>query len=390
MVGHRQAVQNEVVAKHMQRFFRHSYIRRLPPEEVAAAYGRAMWSRRKAAVVDEPKFRSERFTVALATDHSGAYFESITKRATLISDTLLLSHTPSAPFRSLGLQNELTPRVSGRDRCGYNLAAELLSSNISPNYVFDPGDYIHQLPLRQELYGMHCPSLKHLGEWILNAEPLLKAGLSWYLPCYATGIASGVFETVVRLNEEHLGTSQPHPGVDYLIRDRRAVDASGANPLKSRLVRPVLTIELPFVDGVDLRDFSDITTQEFACYAAFRDFLRLTFNDVDDALDDVQSERELVKCGLQIMDGIRAIQSEMVKVKRKRAVAASGAVIGTVGAVLVAVYGPAMQAAIATVGASGGLWGVIHAVTENSVQTLRTNKWYYVWVLARKHNSHVM
>lgn len=73
------------------------------------------------------------------------------------------------------------------------------------------------------------------------------------------------------------------------------MDASGASPLKSSLVRPVLTVGLPFVDGVDLRDFSEITTQEFASYTAFRDFLPLTFLELDTALNDVQSERELVK-----------------------------------------------------------------------------------------------
>jgi hypothetical protein len=49
-----------------------------------------------------------------------------------------------------------------------------------------------------------------------------------------------------------------------------------------------------------------------------------------------------------------------------------------------------MQAAIAAAGASGGLWGIIHAATENSIRTLRSNKWYYVWVLAKKHNPHVI
>jgi hypothetical protein len=65
--------------------------------------------------------------------------------------------------------------------------------------------------------------------------------------------------------------------IDYLIRDGRAVDASGAEPLKSQVVRPILSIELPFIDGVSLRDFSKITIEEFGGHCAFRDFFGRAF-----------------------------------------------------------------------------------------------------------------
>jgi hypothetical protein len=394
MFGRRQVVQNEVVAQHMRRFFRFSRLQHMLPDDVAKTYGRKLWSRREAGVVDEQKFMSERFTVALATDESGTNFEAITKRVTLVSDTLVLSHTNSENFHFLGMQENYTKSAaSPRQRAESNLMGAV-------DLATQPGAFRHDIEalptlsdmmsLNQKWYGMYCPDLTQLGKWILGAEPLLRAGLVWYLPCYATGLASGEARWNGPLGTGHLKSHQPYPGIDYLIKGRRAVDASGANPVKSRLVRPVLTVDLPFVDGVSLRDFSDITTQEFDSYVAFRDFLRLTFNEMDDAMDDVQSERELVKHGLQIKQEVRAVQSEMMKVKRKRAMAASGAAVGTVGAILVAVYGPAMQAAIATVGAGGSLWGIIHAATENSIKTLRDDKWYYVWVLARKHNPRII
>lgn len=80
----------------------------------------------------------------------------------------------------------------------------------------------------------------------------------------------------------------------------------------------------------------------------------------------------------------------METAQRKRAVAVTGPVIGSVGAILVAVYGPALAAAVETIGATGGVWGVIHAVTENSTRALREDKWYYVWALAKKSNIHVI
>lgn len=151
----------------------------------------------------------------------------------------------------------------------------------------------------------------------------------------------------------------------------------------------MLEVDLPFVDGISLQDFSKITIGEFASYSAFRDFLRQTFPDMDTALNAVQSERELLKLSLQIKDHVRSVRSKMEKARRKRAVSVTGAVIRSVGALLLAVYGPALATAVATIGASGGVWGIIHAASENSTHALRQDKWYYVWALAKKSNLHV-
>lgn len=57
------------------------------------------------------------------------------------------------------------------------------------------------------------------------------------------------------------------------VEDGRIVDASGIEPLKSKVVRPIPRIDLPFIDGVNLREFSQITVNEFNPYSGFRDFL---------------------------------------------------------------------------------------------------------------------
>ncbi|MBV2363887.1 hypothetical protein ACFPZ0_22520 [Streptomonospora nanhaiensis] len=35
---------------------------------------------------------------------------------------------------------------------------------------------------------------------------------------------------------------------------------------------------------------------------------------------------------------------------------------------------------------AGGIWGVIQGAAENSPRQLREDRWYYVWVLARRSN----
>lgn len=350
-----------------------------------------MWSEWNSTVVDERKLTRGRFNVALTADGSVGEFERITKRAALVSDTLLLSHDGAGLFHELGRisHDETLPRLSERRE-------RWLAENPEDGGFMQtptPDD-----PIREVWYGMNCPKLRGLGRWILDSEQLLKSGLAWYLPSYTTGEREGV-RSDLRLNYgsnryELIGPlyrlEERRRRSALLVRDGRAVESSGVEPVKSHLVRHVLSVELPFIEGVDLRTFSEVTTQEFASYSAFRDFLRIRFLELDESLNSIQSDREILKLGLEIKDEIRSVRSEMNMARRKRAVAVTGAGIGSVSAVLVAVYGPAFQEALAAVGASGGLWGVLHAATDNGVRDLRENKWYYVWALAQKSNTHVI
>lgn len=349
-----QVTQNKVVARRMRRFFQQLPAGLDEPSAIAAEYGRHLWDSGAHSLVDEKKLSRSRFYVGLSVEDTG--LTEFTKRAALISDTLLLSHEGQSEFHELG-----------------SYATHAVSSDLADAFspiVTDP------FTLR---YGMNCPSLDALGRWIRDAEPLLKAGLVWYLPSYSTIGRGGP------------GTPRPVEAIDYLIRDGRVIDASGGEPVKSRLVRPICRMDLPFVDGVGLADFSRITVEEMASYAAFRDFLRLSLLNIDDALNDTQSDRELVKIGLEIADQVRSVRSEMKRVRGQRAVAASGAVVASVSATLVAVYGPALQWVVGVIGgATPGLWGLLQARGDNSTRPLREDKWHYVWTLSKKSDQGIL
>lgn len=383
MFRRKQVAQNEIIACHMRKFFRTLRgKRRRNPEIVARRYGQFLWDNAHQRLMLEEKLSGSRFCVGLSIGDSRQEFGDITKRAILISDTLLLSHQQTETYHDIADNKNpnLWPPASVPMSTGQIEFSQFNLKEILHGHAEWDGHHL------EETYGIYCPSLDELGRWILDAEPLLKAGLVWYLPKY--GIAPYETRDGVRepLDKDKIA---PAAAIDYLIRDGRAVDASGTTPIKSQLVRPVLEVDLPFVDGVSLQDFGKITIGEFASYSAFRDFLRQTFLDMDTALNAVQSERELVKLSLQIKDHVRSVRSEMETARRKGAVSVTGAVIGSVGALLVAVYGPALAEAVAIIGASGGVWGIIHAASENSTHALRQDKWYYVWALAGKSNIHV-
>ncbi|MGW3382016.1 hypothetical protein ACWDCO_17755 [Streptomyces albogriseolus] len=340
----RRQVQNKDVARTMRRFFSALSSReRKNPEQVAVQYAKHMWGNVSGELMGKKKLTRSRYYVGISADTVG--FEDVTKRVVLVTDTLLLSGDWNGSFY----------RVSYAERLERPTAAAAVSFGLSEFQdaaaaasLLNEYDYRQRASYPTEITGFHSPDLAALGRWLLESEPLLKAGLAWYLPNYskqAGQVVDGVEDMASYRRSEQVAC------IDYLIRDGRAVDASGAHPIKSRIVRPILEIELPFIDGVGLKDFSDITVSEFNSYADFRTFLRKALLELDDAVNAVQSEQALMRIAADIEQQLHGMKAQMTTVRRRRAVAVSGAGVGTVGAVLTAVYGPAMEEAFKLIAA---------------------------------------
>lgn len=336
------------------------------PVRLAEMYCRYLWNERSESLKDAKRLSTSRYYLGLSVQDYG--LSELTKRSALISDTLLLTHDGSGVTRSvidsnLAFQN---PRRWLRQAGRHLARAERRERWNLPRRPFET------------TVEVICPEWDAFGNWIADAEPLLRAGLAWYLPRYQ------LLDQHVRPGEREVR----HPeAIDYLIRDGRVVDASGATPVKSQLVRPILELELPFLTGVSMRDFSRITIEEFASYCAFRDYVRNVLLSLDDSLNAVQSERELARIEIAMRDQVRAVKSNIDRVRRTRAVSATGVAVGSVTTLLAAVYGPALEQAIQILGvasAGGGVWSYLNVATQNSKKTLTEDKWYYVWILSKK------
>lgn len=83
-------------------FFRALKRQNRNPEAVAECYGRFLWDEKARSLIDEKVLSRSRFYVGLSTGNSSQDFERITKRAALISDTLLLSHDWTGEYHKLG------------------------------------------------------------------------------------------------------------------------------------------------------------------------------------------------------------------------------------------------------------------------------------------------
>jgi hypothetical protein len=333
-----------------------------------------------------PKLAKAPYHVGLET--SGDEFNDLTKRAILVSDTLLLSHGIQGPYRRIswtshGRANRGEPHVDAYDG---------IESWTRPLAVSEPnlgaGPFGMNFPASYETeVGFYCPSLKELGTWLLTSEPLQRAGLAWYFPAYRSRyVDRGGSAPWGPSNPPTVSGPREYSAIDFLVTGGRAVDLAEIKPIKSRLVRPILEVDLPVLEGVSLRDFASITINEFDSYSAFRDSLRKRLLNLDTALDDVQSGVAIANIGIEIRDGVRQVEAQMQQLRRRRAVSVTGAGVGSVAGVLVAVYGPALAAVVSALGVGGmGVWQALQASAETNLKALRKNEWYYVWAISRRN-----
>ncbi|MEL5957121.1 hypothetical protein AADR41_20495 [Streptomyces sp. CLV115] len=381
MRSHRKAIQNPIVAKHMNRFFKGVTVHeRKDPSLMAKAYARHLFHERRRELVDDKKLSHSPFYVGLGVSEGG--FERLTKRSLLVSDTLLLAHHGPGSVHELV---QIPPRIDPIER----IFAPRRSTSFDPQ----TGITVTEWPDRLALV---CDNIFTLGQWLTNSEPLLRSGLVWYLPKYSIQSERSVIHAspgdVSRTDSQ---ASPVRTALDFLVRDGRVieeVEGSGNGPVQSRVVRPILQMDLPFIDGVSMATASRITVEQFGSYRAAKRFLQQSIADLDGAVQSDHMEHELRKIGNQLEDEIRRVQSQMNIARRKRAISVTGAVIGTVGAVLVAVYGPAMTAALPLIGAAGagGVWEIIRNTAENSPRTLRDDQWYYMWLMAKNSNTYTI
>ncbi|MFJ9591097.1 hypothetical protein [Streptomyces acidicola] len=305
------------------------------------------------------------YYVGLSSDMGS--FTHVTKRVVLVADTMLLSDHGIGAVHELGerresYRNEYNPEMGQAGQIRYTTWR----------------------------YGMVTKGLAELGQWLLEAEPLLRSGLVWYGPVFVEG-DSGVTHSIglrcVTNTQAGALPSFSDRSIDFLVEHGRAVDLSRAKPLASRVVRPILEIDLPFINGLSLSDFAQVTAEEFDSHRQYRDFMRSRLLELDDALEAVDSQVALERVALAIRDEMNAATAEMSGAARSRALSRSGAVLGTTSAVLAAVRPEALQGALAfsaTIAAGAtGLWPTIQAFADIKPKRTR-GKWHYVWVLQKK------
>ncbi|MFJ9683564.1 hypothetical protein ACIRP2_36840 [Streptomyces sp. NPDC101194] len=329
-------------------------------QDVALKYGRTLKPHYESLLSAKAASTSP-YYVGLSSEMGS--FTDVTKRVTLVADTMLLSDHGVGAVHELGVSQE-------------NIAYSLTDQRMP-----DQG------AMFSRRVGMVTRDLAELGQWLLDTEPLLRRGLVWYGPVFTEGSLGTTSTVRPDLLNERVGPlpSFSDRSIDFVVEHGRAVDLSTAKPVASRVVRPILEIDLPFLDGLSLSDFAHVTSEEFDSYRQYRTFMRSRLLELDDALEAVDSQLAVERVALAIQDELNAATAEMHSATRTRAL--SQAVLGTTTAVLTAVQPEALQGTLAisaTITAGvGSLWPVIEAFADTKPKR-KHGKWHYVWVLQKK------
>ncbi len=343
-----QGAANQVAQLHESFFEDLTKEERAAPSATAMKYALAVYGDGSRPLADAKQKDRSRFYIGLNVDP--LEFVAITKKAILVSDTLMLSQDSTGEYVKLGEYTEA-------------------------HRIADGASYGVPITHHAE-YGMRCTDLEGLGRWILDSEQLMKAGLLWFLPPYVRSTSSGTLGWTTQ--------SSFRSPVDYLVKDRRAVDASGATPVKSKVIRPILEMEIPYIDGVSLRDFSKITTNEFDSYSAFKNHLRQKLLEMDDAIENTQSATRLAALEEEIKGGVAEVDAKMGVASRARWWASSGATLCTVTVALTAVQDPKLLPLVAATGMSNqGIGNLYERYRETRRKQFRGEKWYYMWTIMK-------
>ncbi|OVZ99236.1 hypothetical protein B9W62_39360 [Streptomyces sp. CS113] len=135
---------------------------------------------------------------------------------------------------------------------------------------------------------------------------------------------------------------------------------------------------------MSLGDFSTLTVNEFNSHTAFKAWLRQRLLELDDALEDTQSQRRIAAIEEEIRNGVAQVESQMANAAKTKSVATTGAVTCTTTVALLAIQQPSMLAVVTALGiAPAGLWNFLKTHSEEGKPKARESDWFYLWALMK-------
>ena len=328
------------------------------PTKLALAYADHFWKtsdqihRHSHQKVLLPQDRLENVSI-LARDTSLAF---MTKRVTLVADTTVITHYGEGSH--IFYEYKDTP-PAGDDFLG------LARSNDTTCYL-------------------RCPNLQELGEWLKKCKPLLLKGDVFYFPDIFVHRGKEGYGTDVM--EEWDTDESIEPLCDLIIKSKKLVDTTQGHVIKSQFVRPILQLDLPYIENVDLGTFSKMTSDQSDVIQRFRDFLRYKFLDLKQNEGSESYDANLAKIEIELRDGVRSLNSDYQALKHKMAFQVTGAILASTTATLVAINSAAFGVLPQVLGTSGGLFAVMSAFEKylSERHKLHDSPLYYLWLFSKK------
>ncbi|MER7589706.1 hypothetical protein ABTW72_19450 [Micromonospora sp. NPDC127501] len=346
------------------------------PSEYAAQYICAFVDHKMARVIQGDLALNRMHDVSIIAHEND--LTSLTKRASLISDRLVLAQALDGQMQTLPLREE--KRKLDRYNHGLWQRQQITVRSVDSRPARSFG-----------LYGESLYNLPELGEYLRDVMPFIETGQMIYQPDIE--VSTWTYDD----NPDSLGSGDLGNGpassdelvklrnlVDFLTVGRRVFDSAPSAASKLKLLQPMLQVEIPYLEGTSLRDYCSIATGESEHFRTAQSYLRSILLQLDSVTDD-EASLSSARLSSQIEEALRSLRSESKAMLRRNAVRASGAVLATATASLVAITGPELAAIIPILGVSGGAWSIVSAVDQywEERSKLRQQGVYFFWLLQK-------
>lgn len=325
------------------------------PGKLAIAFANHFWNREKSHHAQEVSIPQDRLNnVSILTRDTSLAF--LTKRASLVADTTVITHHREKLYEFW-------------------------------SYYEERGPEWNSYPQHTKCY-IRCPDIVELGSWLRNCRDLLLNGDVFYYPdiLIERQEDNRYYDEAGEVKTQEASIA---PLCELIIQSKKITASTSGALIKSQLIKPVLELELPYIENIDLETFSKITTDHTDATQRFRDFLRLKLLELADNEGAVNFERNLTKIGLEIKDGVRAIDADFKAMSRKTAFQVTGATIAATTATLVAINSSAFGALPQILGTSGGILALVNALEQylSEKTKLQDSPYYYLWLFKKKREN---
>lgn len=322
------------------------------PTKLAIAFANHFWNGQHYHQHQEIRLPTDNLnSVSILTRSTSLAF--LTQRVSLVADTTLITHHREK-------QHEFW------------------------SYYEERGPEWNNYPQHTKCF-IRCPDLVELGIWLRKCKNLLLGGDVFYYPDILVERQEDnrYYDEVGEVQTQEASIA---PLCELVIQNRKIIDSTSNIPIKSQLIHSVLELNLPYIENIDLETFSKITADEKDATQNFRNFLRLKFLELNENEGSTNFDRNLTKIGLEIQDGVRALNSDFKAIGRKTAFQVTGATIAATTAILVAVNSAVFSALPQLLGTSGGILAIANALEQylSEKNKLKDSPYYYLWLFKKR------
>jgi len=225
-----------------------------------------------------------------------------------------------------------------------------------------------------------CADLNGLGDWLRNNKELILNDKLIYVPSKITltEIERGFAPATTNSEISFL--------TDLVLKGEFVSEISEKNFTEEKFIKPILTLNIPYLNNVDTKTFNKIVIDEEVQLSKLRNFLREKLLDISSKQDGFDYKSSLERIKISMEKGVNLITSDLKLLNKKRNLIAVSATISTAAATLLAVNSEVFKMWSTIAGTSGGAFLFFKLIESRIIDMhkLKDSPFYFLWLLHSK------